>query len=122
MEALLVPGYELEPDASPIAAEAIGGAIYALIYDQVKARRRREPAGDRAAGHLHHPGSVPRRRGGLHRSPTATVAVAEAGLSSSLALPRPSTGVPCFGDGAERRAGIKGVGEGAASGGADDWT
>ncbi len=36
MEALLVPGYELKPDASPIAAEAIGGAIYSMIYDQVK--------------------------------------------------------------------------------------
>jgi AcrR family transcriptional regulator len=33
----LNPGYQLAPDTSPIAAEAIGGAIYALIYDQVKA-------------------------------------------------------------------------------------
>jgi hypothetical protein len=29
---------ELAPDTPPIAAEAIGGAIYALIYDQVKAK------------------------------------------------------------------------------------
>ena len=36
MEALLVPGYERKPDASPIAAEAIGGAIYSMIYDQIK--------------------------------------------------------------------------------------
>jgi hypothetical protein len=36
LEALLAPGYELKPDTPPIAAEAIGGAIYALIYDQVK--------------------------------------------------------------------------------------
>ncbi len=36
MEALLIPGYERKPDASPIAAEAIGGAIYSMIYDQVK--------------------------------------------------------------------------------------
>ncbi len=36
MQALLVPGYELEPDASPLAAEAIGGAIYSMIYDQVR--------------------------------------------------------------------------------------
>lgn len=36
MEALLIPGYERRPDASPIAAEAIGGAIYSMIYDQVK--------------------------------------------------------------------------------------
>jgi AcrR family transcriptional regulator len=36
MEALLVPGYERNPEASPIAAEAIGGAIYSMIYDQVR--------------------------------------------------------------------------------------
>lgn len=36
MEALLVPGFERNPQASPIAAEAIGGAIYSMIYDQVK--------------------------------------------------------------------------------------
>jgi AcrR family transcriptional regulator len=36
MEALLVPGFERKPDASPIAAEAIGGAIYSMIYDQIK--------------------------------------------------------------------------------------
>lgn len=36
MEMLLAPGYERRPDASPIAAEAIGGAIYALIYERVK--------------------------------------------------------------------------------------
>jgi AcrR family transcriptional regulator len=36
MEALLAPGYERRPDASPIAAEAIGGAIYSMIYDQVR--------------------------------------------------------------------------------------
>jgi AcrR family transcriptional regulator len=36
MEALLIPGYERNPDASPIAAEAIGGAIYSMIYDQIK--------------------------------------------------------------------------------------
>jgi AcrR family transcriptional regulator len=36
MEALLVPGYEREPKASPVAAEAIGGAIYSMIYDQIK--------------------------------------------------------------------------------------
>jgi AcrR family transcriptional regulator len=36
LEALLSPGYELAPDIPPIAAEAIGGAIYALIHDQVR--------------------------------------------------------------------------------------
>ena len=36
MEALLVPGFERNPQASPIAAEAIGGAIYSMIYDQVQ--------------------------------------------------------------------------------------
>jgi AcrR family transcriptional regulator len=35
MSMLLSQGYELEPEASPIAAEAIGGAVYALTYDQV---------------------------------------------------------------------------------------
>ncbi|HVO55048.1 MAG TPA: TetR/AcrR family transcriptional regulator [Solirubrobacterales bacterium] len=34
---LLAPGYERNPEASPLAAEAIGGAIYALTYDQVRA-------------------------------------------------------------------------------------
>jgi AcrR family transcriptional regulator len=36
MEGLLVPGFERKPDVTPIAAEAIGGAIYSMIYDQVK--------------------------------------------------------------------------------------
>jgi AcrR family transcriptional regulator len=36
LEALLVPGYEIKPDTPRIAAEAIGGAVYALIHDQVK--------------------------------------------------------------------------------------
>jgi AcrR family transcriptional regulator len=36
LEVLLMPGYEMAPDTPPIAAEAIGGAIYALIHDQVK--------------------------------------------------------------------------------------
>ncbi|MFP5388606.1 MAG: hypothetical protein ACLGG5_04825, partial [Thermoleophilia bacterium] len=36
MEALLIPGFEIKPDVSPIAAEAIGGAIYSMIYDQIK--------------------------------------------------------------------------------------
>lgn len=35
MEGLLAPGYELTPDAPPIAAEAAGGALHALLYDQV---------------------------------------------------------------------------------------
>jgi len=38
LEALLQPGYETAPGTPAIAAEAIGGAIYALIYDQVKAK------------------------------------------------------------------------------------
>jgi hypothetical protein len=36
MQALLVPGYELNPDVSPVAAEAIAGAINSMIYDQVR--------------------------------------------------------------------------------------
>jgi AcrR family transcriptional regulator len=35
MEGLLTPGYELKPDTPPIAAEAIGGALYSLLYDHV---------------------------------------------------------------------------------------
>jgi AcrR family transcriptional regulator len=35
MEGLLSPGYELKPDTPPIAAEAIGGALYELLYDHV---------------------------------------------------------------------------------------
>jgi len=35
MEGLLAPGYELNPDTPPIAAEAIGGALYSLLYDHV---------------------------------------------------------------------------------------
>ena len=65
LEALLVPGYELAPDTPPIAAEAIGGAIYALIHDQVKTQGAREPARTGADGDLHDPGPVHRRRGGL---------------------------------------------------------
>lgn len=36
LEALLAPGFELAPDTPAIAAEAIGGAIYTLIYDQLR--------------------------------------------------------------------------------------
>jgi AcrR family transcriptional regulator len=38
LEELLMPGYELVPETPPIAAEAIGGAIYALINQQVKTK------------------------------------------------------------------------------------
>ena len=65
LEALLVPGYELSPDTPPIAAEAIGGAIYALIHDQVKSKGPGKHAGTGADGHLHDAGAVRRRRGGL---------------------------------------------------------
>lgn len=37
LQVLLAPGYELAPATSPIAAEAIGGAVYALTYDQIRA-------------------------------------------------------------------------------------
>jgi AcrR family transcriptional regulator len=39
MEGLLAPGFELAPETPAIAAEAIGGALYALLYDFVKANR-----------------------------------------------------------------------------------
>jgi AcrR family transcriptional regulator len=35
MEGLLAPGYELRPETPPIAAEAIGGSLYSLLYDHV---------------------------------------------------------------------------------------
>jgi AcrR family transcriptional regulator len=41
MEGLLAPGYELAPDIPPITAEAVGGALYALLYDHLK---RKGPA------------------------------------------------------------------------------
>jgi AcrR family transcriptional regulator len=34
-EGLLAPGYELKPDIPPITPEAIGGALYELLYDHV---------------------------------------------------------------------------------------
>ncbi|HEY6781430.1 MAG TPA: TetR/AcrR family transcriptional regulator [Thermoleophilaceae bacterium] len=37
-EVLLGPGYNSSPDASPIYAEAIGGAVYALVQDEVRTR------------------------------------------------------------------------------------
>jgi TetR/AcrR family transcriptional regulator len=38
MEGLLAAGYEIAPEIPPITAEAIGGALYALFYDHVKAK------------------------------------------------------------------------------------
>jgi AcrR family transcriptional regulator len=38
LEALLTPGYQLAPETPPIAAEATGGAIHALIHDQVTSK------------------------------------------------------------------------------------
>jgi AcrR family transcriptional regulator len=38
LEGLLARGYELKPDALPIASEAIIAAVFALIDDQVKAK------------------------------------------------------------------------------------
>jgi AcrR family transcriptional regulator len=35
MEGLLAPGYELKPKTPAIAPEAIGGALYSLLYDHV---------------------------------------------------------------------------------------
>ena len=65
LEVLLGPGYEMAPDTAPIAAEAIGGAIYALIHDQVKRHGAGDASRAGADGHLHDPGAVHRRRGGL---------------------------------------------------------
>jgi AcrR family transcriptional regulator len=38
MEGLLAPGYELKPETPAIAAEAIGGALYSLLYDHVNSK------------------------------------------------------------------------------------
>jgi hypothetical protein len=38
MEGLLAPGYELKPQTPPIAAEAVGGALYSLLYDHVNTK------------------------------------------------------------------------------------
>ncbi len=35
---LLQPGFEAAPDVPPIAAEAIGGAVYELMYDHIRQR------------------------------------------------------------------------------------
>ena len=65
LEALLVPGYELAPETPPIAAEAIGGAIYALIHDQVKRKGpERLPELAPMATYMTL-GPVPRSRAGL---------------------------------------------------------
>jgi len=37
-EEILKPGVEQAPDASPLAVEAIGGAVHALIYEQIQRR------------------------------------------------------------------------------------
>ncbi len=38
LELLLTQGYELAPETPPIAAEGIGGSIYALVQDQIEAK------------------------------------------------------------------------------------
>ena len=37
-EEILAPGVEQAPDANPLAVEAIGGAVHALIYEQIQRR------------------------------------------------------------------------------------
>jgi AcrR family transcriptional regulator len=37
LEALLAPGFEAAPQAPPISSEAIGGAVYSLTYEQLRA-------------------------------------------------------------------------------------
>jgi AcrR family transcriptional regulator len=36
LQRFLEPGYQISPQTPPIAAEAIGGAIYALAYEQIR--------------------------------------------------------------------------------------
>ncbi|MEX0972950.1 MAG: TetR/AcrR family transcriptional regulator [Solirubrobacterales bacterium] len=38
LRGLIEPGFKQAPEASPIAPEAIAGAVYALIHDQVRAK------------------------------------------------------------------------------------
>jgi hypothetical protein len=38
LDEIIQPGFEQAPDTPAIAGEAIGGAIYALIYEQVRRR------------------------------------------------------------------------------------
>jgi AcrR family transcriptional regulator len=38
LDEIIQPGFEQAPDVPPIAGEAIGGAIYALIYEQIRRR------------------------------------------------------------------------------------
>ena len=65
LEALLAPGYELAPATPPIAAEAIGGAIYALVYDHVKAKGPESLPELVPMATYMTLAPVPRRRGGL---------------------------------------------------------
>lgn len=39
MEGVLKPGFKLAPQTPEIAAEAIGGAVYVLLYEQAKGKR-----------------------------------------------------------------------------------
>jgi AcrR family transcriptional regulator len=38
LELLLQPGYELAPETPAIAAEAIGGAVYSMVYEHVRSK------------------------------------------------------------------------------------
>ena len=115
MEALLVPGYERTPGASPIAAEAIGGAIYSMIFDQVR-RGGSESMSEIAPLATYVPRPLHGRRGGLRggqrRRPRPFAGFVFVGGG-------PSTGRPCFE--IEQRTGpVEGVGEGAARRGSAD--
>ena len=65
MEGLLAPGYELRPETPPIAAEAIGGALYSLLYDHVNKKGPGDAAGPGADPGLRDAGPVPRARRGV---------------------------------------------------------
>ena len=110
------PGLRAHARRTPIAAEAIGGAIYALIYDQVKAKRRREHAGAGADGHLHDPGPVPRRRGGLRGRQRRRPRPLAGDVQFRVGVAETVDRVAVFGDRAEDRSRVEGVGEGAAGG------
>ena len=64
LAAMLAPGFEENPSAPAVSAEAIAATVYALMREQVRSAGPREPRRGGAARHLHHPGHLRRPRAG----------------------------------------------------------
>ncbi len=62
---MLAPGFEENPAAPKVSAEAIAATVYALMREQVRSEGPREPRRRSPARHLHHPGHLRRPRAGL---------------------------------------------------------